>query len=62
MYINKINPEYFELFLFAGENSLTIKENKDFDQIPLGVAKIMGELVNVYTGAERYFKSARKKY
>ena len=31
MYINKINPEYFELLLYAGENSLTIKENKDFD-------------------------------
>ena len=45
LYINKINPYYFDLLLYAGKNSLTMKENKDFDQISLGIARTKGMFI-----------------
>lgn len=58
IYINKIEPHYCEIIVYAGKESLTKQENKDYDQHPLSCTQAANyQSFFVYTGSERYFES-----
>jgi hypothetical protein len=55
LYIDKLDPDNSNLILYAGEKSLTYKENQEFNQSALLSVIISGIEIKIYSGLERYF-------
>ena len=58
LYIDKLDPHNLNLFLYAGDRSLTQMENENYSQQSLMYVVSQGVKVNVYSGVERYFNNS----
>lgn len=61
LYIDKIDPHNYSLLLYAGEESLTKKENKDYNQSSVASVVSLGVKINIYSGIEHYFEDSSKQ-
>ncbi len=61
LYIDKLDPENSNMILYAGDMSLTQKENEQYGQQPLMCVSSQGIKINVYSGIERYFENSFTK-
>jgi len=59
LYIDKQDPDNFNLLFYAGEKSLTDKENEVYEQVPVAYTIIHGKRINIYSGIERYFTNQK---
>lgn len=57
LYLDKISPYEGIIFLYAGEKSLTFEENVSNNQSPLLEIESNDNLIQVYSGAERYIQA-----
>lgn len=55
LYIDKQGPDNCDLLLYAGEKSLTEKENEARQQAPIASFMTQGVRIFIYSGVERYF-------
>jgi hypothetical protein len=55
LYIDKLDPYNSNLLLYAGEKSLTCKENQKYNQSALASVIVSGIEIKIYSGLERYF-------
>jgi hypothetical protein len=58
IYIDKQDPNNYNLLFYAGEKSLTEKENEAYKQIPVANVVIRGVKIFIYSGVEHYFTSS----
>jgi hypothetical protein len=56
LYIDKLDPNNYNLIIYAGDKSLTQVENEMFNQKNLACCKIRNVSFHVYSGVEHYFK------
>lgn len=61
LYIDKIDPETYNLIIYGGFESLTSKENDKYNQQSLQYCSVRGKLFEIYTGSEHYFKPSKEK-
>jgi hypothetical protein len=61
LYINKVSPRDCEMILYAGEKSLTEKENTDYNQYSMASTISLGIKISIYSGIERYFSDSQKQ-
>lgn len=55
IYIDKIDPNNCNIYLYSGKKSLTENENSYERQVPLSYTIIQGVKFDIYSGVERYF-------
>ena len=60
LYIDKVGPEEGNLFLYAGEKSVTAEENLKNDQLPLMKIYSHNIPVQIYSGVERYLRNKKR--
>jgi hypothetical protein len=61
LYIDKMDPDSYNLLLYAGEKSLTEKENDIYRQTSINGVVCHGKTISIYSGVEHYFASQRKE-
>ena len=60
IYFDKIDPHYFQVILYKGNNSLTGEEHQKSGRFSMLYTTIIGKKIYLYQGGERYFKSSKK--
>jgi len=55
LYIDKIDPDNFNMILYAGEKSLTQEENEYYGQKSVACVISQGVKIDIYSGIERFF-------
>jgi len=56
LYIDKLDPDHYNLIIYAGDKSLTENECKKFNQSSLAYCNIRSVNFHIYSGIEHYFK------
>lgn len=56
LYIDKLDPDNYNLIIYAGDKSLTENECKKFNQSSLANCNIRNVNFHIYSGIEHYFK------
>lgn len=57
LYIDKLDPDNYNMILYAGNVSLTELENNLHEQQSMASVVSYGVKINIYSGVEHYFKS-----
>lgn len=60
IYFDKIEPHYYQVILYKGNNSLTVDEYQKNGKFPIVYTMIAGKKIYLFTGGEHYFKSSKK--
>ncbi len=60
VYFDKIEPHYYQVILYKGDNSLTVDEHQRNGKFPMLYTTITGKKIYLFTGAERYFSPPKK--
>ena len=60
IYFDKVDPHYFQVILYKGDNSLTVDEHQKSGRFPMLYTTIIGKKIYLFQGGERYFKSSKK--
>lgn len=60
IYLDKIEPHYYQIILYKGDSSLTVDEHQRDGKFPVLFTTITGKKIYLFTGGERYFKSSKK--
>lgn len=60
IYFDKMDPHYYRVIFYKGDNSLTVEEHERSGKFPILYTSIVGKKIYLFTGGERYFKSSKK--
>lgn len=61
IYFNKIAPDYTQIMLYKGNNSLTFNEYEKKGKFPVLYTEILEKKIYIYTGGEGYFKAPKNR-
>lgn len=61
LYIDKLDPNNYNLLIYTGERSLTEKENQLYNQDAIMVVFSSGVKFRVFSGIEHYFNNCHSK-